>query len=92
MEQLNKTESVGVFEKLKVVYRLLMDTTSKLDGFTTTGYEDFSLWKTASVPALQNVVEECFAARLLLARKLLRIIALALDLPEEYVVRQAASC
>lgn len=83
-EQFNKAESVEEFEKLKIVYRPSMDPTSTLGGYSTKGSEEFPWEKTASVPALQNVIEECFSARLILARKLLSVIALALDLPEKY--------
>lgn len=89
-EQINKTESIDVFEKLKIMYRPTMDPAAKVDGLPTTGYEEFQWEKIASVPSLREAAEECFSARLMLARKLLSIIALALDLPEDYFEAKTA--
>ena len=84
-EQINKTESVDVFEKLKITYRPSLDPISKLDGYPSGGsYEEFQWEKTASIPSLEKAVKDCFSARLALARQLLRIIALALHMPEDY--------
>ena len=83
-EQINKTESIDVFEKLKITYRPSMEPISKLNGSPTSGYEEFPWERTASVPQLATAVKDVFSARLVLARQLLRIIALALDLPEIY--------
>jgi isopenicillin N synthase-like dioxygenase len=83
-EQINKNESIDIFEKLKITYRPSMDPISKLGGNPTTGYEEFPWERTASVPLLANAFKEFFSTRIMLARQLLRIIALALDLPEEY--------
>jgi isopenicillin N synthase-like dioxygenase len=83
-EQINKSESIDVFEKLKITYRPSMDPVSKLDGSSTSGYQEFPWEKTASVPSLEVAYKRFFATRLVLARQLLQIMALALDLPEDY--------
>ena len=84
-EQINKTEPVDVYEKFKLQYRPSLDPTSKLPGYPTGGvYQEFPWEKTASVPSFQPAISDCFTARLQLARRLIRICALALELPEDY--------
>ncbi|PMD50074.1 2OG-Fe(II) oxygenase superfamily protein [Hyaloscypha bicolor E] len=84
-EQINKTEPIDTYEKFKLQYRPSMDPTSKLPGYPTGGvYQEFPWEKTATVPSFQPAMIDSFTSRLLLGRRLLRICALALDLPETY--------
>ena len=84
-EQVNKTEPIDVYEKFKLQYRPSLDPTSKLPGYPTGGvYQEFPWEKTASVPSFQPAMTDCFTVRLQLARRLIRICALALELPEDY--------
>jgi isopenicillin N synthase-like dioxygenase len=58
---------------------------SCLDGYPTGGvYHEFPWERTAQLPSFERAMTDCFTARLLLARQLLRICALALELLEDY--------
>lgn len=90
-EQINASESVDVREKFKLHYRPSMDPTSKLDGYPTGGvYQEFPWERTAQLPSFERAMTDAFTARLQLARKLLGICALALDLPEDYFKEKVA--
>ena len=84
-EQINTTESVDIREKFKLHYRPSMDPTSKLEGYPIGGvYQEFPWERTAQIPSFERAMTDLFTARLQLARRLLRVCALALDLPEDY--------
>lgn len=82
-EQLNYTESVDLKERFRLPYRPSLDpmSTPSLIG---SEYKEFPWEKIDQLPSFADSISECFISRLQLARQLLRTIALALELPEDY--------
>ncbi|KAJ5494094.1 Oxoglutarate/iron-dependent dioxygenase [Penicillium fimorum] len=92
--QINKTETRGKYslltptradckETFSLRYNLSNDPTAS-DPDTLTSGDDFSWDTTSHLPGFQETTIEFFQSRLALARKIIRIFALALGMPEDY--------
>ncbi|KAJ5188560.1 Oxoglutarate/iron-dependent dioxygenase [Penicillium cf. griseofulvum] len=81
--QINKTETRDRKETFSLRYNLSNDPTIS-DPETLTTDNDFSWETTSHLPGFQETTIEFFKSRLTLARKIIRIFALALGMPENY--------
>ncbi|KAK4862065.1 hypothetical protein LT330_003203 [Penicillium expansum] len=81
--QINKTETRDRKETFSLRYNRKNDPT--VPGRETLSSEDDFAWDTTShLPGFQETTIEFYERRLTLARKMIRIFALALDMPEDY--------
>ncbi|KAJ5382716.1 Oxoglutarate/iron-dependent dioxygenase [Penicillium concentricum] len=81
--QINKTETRDRKETFSLRYNLSNDPTVSDPDTLTTG-DDFAWDTTSHLPGFQETTIEFFQRRLTLARKIIRIFALALCMPEDY--------
>ncbi|OQE41272.1 hypothetical protein PENCOP_c005G08134 [Penicillium coprophilum] len=81
--QINKTETRDRKETFSLRYNLSNDPSVSDPDTLTTG-DGFSWDTTSHLPGFQETTIEFFQSRLTLARKIIRIFALALGMPEDY--------
>ncbi|KAG0155138.1 hypothetical protein PDIDSM_711 [Penicillium digitatum] len=81
--QINRTETRDRKERFSLRYNRKNDPTVS-DGDTLSSEDDFAWDTTSHLPGFQETTVEFYQRRLTLARKMIRVFALALDMPEDY--------
>ncbi|EKV05914.1 Flavonol synthase/flavanone 3-hydroxylase [Penicillium digitatum PHI26] len=81
--QINRTETRDRKETFSLRYNRKNDPTVS-DGDTLSSEDDFAWDTTSHLPGFQETTVEFYQRRLTLARKMIRVFALALDMPEDY--------
>ncbi|ETS83097.1 hypothetical protein PFICI_04973 [Pestalotiopsis fici W106-1] len=82
--QINKTETKDNKETFSMRYDVRNDPLHKESSHVVDDLEDFIWNETSHLEGFRSTLVEFYQRRLQLARKLIRLVALALDLPEDY--------